>query len=122
MLHVISLYSVAASSAAPFVHSIRTGEWHTLARRVAPALVATDLLERQLSPMPPFLSRSSTLFICLDFWSSPEAYRRASQQPACQALLVARRQMASSTFELGEFCFPAPIELESMVPQAVARS
>ncbi len=122
MLHVITLYSVAAEAADPFVRSIRWGgEWHTLARSLAPALSATDLLERQSSPMPPFLSRSSVLFVCLDFWSSAEAYRRACRQPALQALLLARRRMASSAFELGEFCFPAPIEIESLVPPAAAR-
>ena len=122
MLHVITLYSVAAEAAGPFVRSIRWGgEWHTLARSLAPALIATDLLEFQSSPTPEFTSRSPILFICLDFWSSPTAYRRACQQPACQALLVARRQMAGCAVELGEFCFPTPIEIESLVSPAVAR-
>jgi hypothetical protein len=111
----MTLYSVPAEAAAPFVRSIRMdGEWHILARNLAPALIATDLLEQQSSPMPPFLSRSSILFVCLDFWSSPEAYRRACRQPACQALLDARRRMATSAFELGAFAFPAAQNTETL--------
>jgi len=87
MLHVMTLYFVAPEAAGPFVRSIRRGgEWHGLARSITPALVATDLLERQPFPTPPFLSRSSILFVCLDFWSSPEASCRA-----CQSSRLARR-------------------------------
>lgn len=72
MLHVITLYSVAAEAAGPFVSSIRHGGGcHILASNLAPALVATDLLEHQPSQIPPFCSRSSILFVCLDFWTSP---------------------------------------------------
>jgi hypothetical protein len=114
MLHVITLYAVAAESAGAFARTIRKGgQWHTLSRDLAPALIATDLLEHEASPAPPFLSSSSVLFVCLDFWTCPEAYRRACQNPACRALLVARRQMASSAFELGAFSFPAEVDLES---------
>ncbi len=121
MLHVMTLYSVPAEAVGPFVRSIRMGgEWHTLARNLAPALVATDLLEQQSSPMPPFLSRSSILFVCLDFWSSSEAYRRACQQPACQALLLARRRMATSAFELGAFAFPTAQGRETLTPPVAA--
>jgi hypothetical protein len=95
MLHVISCYSLTTETAGHFVRSIqRGGQWYTLARSLAPDLIATDLLECQSSPMPPFLSRTSILFVCLDFWVSPEAYRRAFQRPAIQALLDARLQMA----------------------------
>jgi hypothetical protein len=96
------------------------GEWHTLVRKLAPALIATDLLEQQSSPMPPFLCRSSILFVCLDFWSSAESYRRAYQQPAYQALLDARRRMASSAFELGAFAFPAAMNTETLAPPVAA--
>jgi hypothetical protein len=121
MLHVMTLYSVPAEAVSPFVRSIRMGgEWHTLARNLAPALIATDLLEQQSSPMPPFLCRSLVLFVCLDFWSSVEAYRRACQQPACQALLDARRGMASSAFELGAFAFPAAQDRETLAPPVAA--
>jgi len=70
--------------------------------------------------MPPFLSRTSILFVCLDFWVSPEAYRRAFQRPAIQALLDARRQMASCAFELGAFGFPAAMDTETLAPPAAA--
>ena len=117
MLHVITLYAVAAEADDPFVRSIRRGgEWHTLALSLAPALIATDLLERHASPAPPFLSNSSVLFVCLDFWHSHDAYCRVRQSPACQALLLGRRRMAISAFELGTFFFPSPISAESLDP------
>ncbi len=120
MLHVITLYSVAAKAAGPFAHSIhRGGEWRTLASRLAPALIATDLLERQPSQAP-FLSRSSTLYICIDFWNSPDAYRRACLQPSCRALFDARRRMARCAFELGAFGFPAATDIETQAAVAVA--
>jgi hypothetical protein len=121
MLHVMTLYSVTAEAVGPFIRSIRRGgEWHTLARDLAPALIATDLLERQSSPAPPFHLNSTVLFLCIDFWTSPVAYRRDCHQPACQTLLLARRRMASCAFELGAFCFPAPMERESLAPPAGA--
>jgi hypothetical protein len=118
MLHVITLFSVSADAAGPFAHSIQRGEWHTLSRSFAPSLIATDLLELQPPPEPQF--RSPVLFLCIYFWSSPAAYRRACQQPASQALLLARRQMAGCAVELGEFCFPKPLEIEDLVAPAVA--
>ena len=108
MLHVITLYAVEPEAASAFVRSVRFGgEWRALARDLAPSLIATDLLERQFTPSPPFFSNTSILFVCLDYWSSLVAYRRASENPSYQALLLARRRMASSAFVLGEFSFPA---------------
>lgn len=118
MLHVITLYSVPTGTADAFVRSVR-GQWHTLARSLAPALVATELLQHELSPAPPFFSNSSALFACLDFWTSPDAYRRACLNPPCRALFLARRQMASSAFELGAFAFPGTVDSESLASAAV---
>jgi len=121
MLHVITLYSVAAEAAGPFASSIRRGgEWHTLASRLAPALIATDLLERHQSQAPPFLSSSLILFVWMDFWISPEAYRHACLQPGCQALFESRQRMAKCAFELGAFSFPVATDVETPAAVAVA--
>ena len=73
------------------------GDLHTPARRIAPDLVATDLLRHQLSP----------LYICHDFWTTPEAYFRGLHSQAVRDLFLARRRMASACFELGAFSYPA---------------
>jgi len=97
MLHVISLFTVPNHEDV-FIRAVRmNGDWHTLARRIAPELVASDLLRHQLSP----------LYICHDFWTTPEAYFRGLHSQAVQNLFLARRQMASACFELGVFSFPA---------------
>ncbi len=100
MLHVITLFTVPDGEKA-FVDSLRmNGDWQTLARRIAPDLIGTDLLRHQLSP----------LYLCHDFWTSPIAYFHAARSPAVQHLLLARRVMAESAFELGAFSFPASAE------------
>jgi hypothetical protein len=97
VLHVITLFTVPESEET-FVRSLRiNGDWHAIARRIAPELVATDLLRHQLSP----------LYICHDFWTTPEAYFRSLHSSSVQGLLLAPRQMASACFELGAFEFPA---------------
>jgi hypothetical protein len=70
------------------------------ARRIAPDLVGIDLLRHQLTP----------LFPCHDFWTTPDAYYRAVRLPAVQQLLLARRVLAESAFELGSFSFPSLVE------------
>lgn len=121
MLHVITLYSIAPEAVGAFVCSIRRGgQWQALARSLAPDLIATDLLEHQTSAMPPFVSTSSTLFVCIDFWASAEAYRRSCRQPGFQALLLARRRMAGSAFELGAFSSPGPEGAETQASPAAA--
>lgn len=121
MIYVITLYSVRAEAVGPFVRSIgRGGEWYTLSRALAPALIATDLLQHEQSAAAPFLSASSVLFVCLDFWISPEFYQRVCQSPAWQALLLARRQMADSAFEFGAFSFPKRVDAEILgMPEVV---
>ena len=96
MLHVITLFTVPDGEDA-FARAIGIrGYWQNLARRIAPDLVATDLLRHQLSP----------LYVCQDFWATPEAYFRSLRLPAVQNLLLMRRLMASACFELGAFQFP----------------
>ena len=103
MLHVVTLFTVPDNEDA-FVHSISmNGTWHTLARQIAPSLIATDLLRHHLSP----------LYICHDLWTTREAYFRGLHLPAVQSLILIRRQMASASFELGAFQFPA---LRNRVP------
>jgi hypothetical protein len=97
MLHVITLFTVSDHEDA-FVRSLRMNcDWLTLARRIAPDLIATDLLRHQLSP----------LHLCHDFWTTPAAYIPGLHSPTVESLFLARRQMASACFELGVFQFPA---------------
>jgi hypothetical protein len=97
MLHVITLFTVPDDEE-KFVRSLcKNGDWHILARRIAPELVATDLLRHRLSP----------LYICHDFWTTPEGYFLGLRSHALQNLFLARRQMAATCFELGAFEFPA---------------
>jgi len=114
MIHVITLYSVRVEAVGAFVRSIgRGGQWYTLSRAAAPAaLIGTDLLQHEPSAAAPFLSASSVLFVCIDFWISREAYQRACLNPALQSLLLARRQMAASVFEFGAFSFPKRVDAE----------
>jgi hypothetical protein len=108
MMHVVTMFSVPTETAGTFVRCIRMGgEWHILARRLAPGLIATDLLEHRASSTQPFLCNSSCLFLALDFWTSREAYLRACRSVEYRSVLLARRQMAVACFELGAFEFPA---------------
>jgi hypothetical protein len=107
MLHVVTLFAINPDAEDDFTRSLRiNGDWHTLARRIAPDLVAADLLRHQLSP----------LFVCIDFWTTPAAYHNACQSPAVQQLLHNRRKRAVDSFELGAFSFPAvresPLDIE----------
>lgn len=72
-IHVATLYSVRTEAVDAFVCSIRGGDWQRVARRVAPDLVASDLLEHQSSPSP--------VFLCIDFWVSPERYQSVRESP-----------------------------------------
>jgi hypothetical protein len=113
MIHVITLYSVRPDAVGSFVRSIgRDGECFALSRVVGPALLASDLLQHEPSAAAPFLSASSVLFVCIDFWISREAYQRACLNPAFQSLILARRQMAASVFEFGAFSVPKRVDAE----------
>lgn len=102
-VHVVTLYSVQPEAADAFVRSIRSGgEWHRIARRVAPNLVASDLLQQQGSPSP--------MFLCIDFWVSQDKYLRIRESSVYDTLFRLRHQLASAAIELGVFNFPAPIE------------
>jgi hypothetical protein len=74
-----------------------SGAWLRQARRVAPALVAADLLRHQNRPM----------FLCHDIWVTPEAYASACSSLAVRQLLDARKQMVADSFEIGAFTFPS---------------
>ena len=105
MLHVITLFTVPKNEEA-FVNSMSmNGDWHTLARSVAPDLIATDLLRHQLS----------SLYLCHDLWTTHEAYVRGEHLPAVQNLFLMRRAMASACFELGAFQFAALTEYEAVM-------
>jgi hypothetical protein len=98
MLHVATLLLVRQEAEHQFLKRLR-GDWHMLARQLAPELIGTDLLRHQQDA-------SVTLYLCLDFWVNAEAYRHASQSTGVKALLAARRVLAESCLELGEFAFP----------------
>jgi hypothetical protein len=98
MLHVVTLFTIKPDFEDAFARSLRIGgDWHRLARSIAPNLVTADLLRHQLAP----------LFVCIDFWTSSEAYHAACNSQAVRYLLLERRRMAASSFELGAFSFPA---------------
>ena len=97
MFHFVTFFTVAPQSEDAFVRALRMGgSWLNRARRVAPDLVAADLLRHQSRPM----------FLCHDIWVTPEAYAHACGSPTVRQLLDARKQMADDSFELGAFAFP----------------
>ena len=62
-IHVATPYSVQPEAAEAFVLSIRAGgNWQLVARRVAPDLVASDLLQQPLRPLGNRESNHSTVF------------------------------------------------------------
>ena len=114
-VHVATLYSVHAEAADTFVRSIRNdGDWHRVARRVAPDLVASDLLQHQSSPTP--------VFLCIDFWASQEKYLRVRESAAYEPLFRLRDQLAQASIRLGEFAFPARDESDTVLPQTAETS
>ena|ERR1017187_396123 len=114
-VHVATLYQVNAEAVDAFVREIRVGgDWHRVARRVAPDLIASDLLQHKSSPSP--------VFLCIDFWVSREKYQRVRESPAYERLFNLRHQMAEATIELGAFAFPAPTETAAVLPQTAERS
>jgi len=114
MLVLITLYAVSVEMADAFVRALRCGgEWHTLARQLAPALIGTDALVRQPSSLPPFLRGAAQFIICLDFWASQDSFERAHRQGVCQALDRSRRGLAQSVLPFGAFSFPSQIRIEN---------
>ena len=97
MFHYVTFFTVAPEAEDAFVRELRMGgSWLANARRVAPDLVAADLLRHQRRPM----------FLCHDIWTTPEAYAHACGSPAVRELLDLRKQMAADSFEIGAFAFP----------------
>lgn len=98
MFHYVTFFTVAPEAEEDFVRALRMGgTWLNQARRVAPELVAADLLRHQRRPM----------FLCHDIWTTPEAYACAWSSQAVRQLFDARKQMATDSLELGAFMFPA---------------
>jgi hypothetical protein len=98
MFHFITLFAVAPEAGDDFVRRLGTGgPWLEQARRIAPTLVATDLLRHQ----------SKSLFLSHDIWTAPEAYMRARDNEAVRQLLNVRKEVAVASFEIGAFAFPA---------------
>jgi len=98
MFHFVTLFTVTAEAEETFVRRLGMGgPWLEQARRVAPALVAADLLRHQRRPM----------FLCHDIWTTPGAYSRACGSRSVRQLLDARKRMAADSFEIGAFTFPA---------------
>ena len=109
-VHVATLYSVRAEAADHFIRSIRPeGDWQRIAGRLAPDLVASDLLQHESSPMP--------VFLCLDFWASREKYLSIRNSEIYEPLFSMRHQLAVATIELGVFVFPVPGESDAIVSQ-----
>lgn len=96
MLQVVTLYLVQEKALPAFVAAVRSGTWHALARQLQPDLIATDLLQRQ----------GGQYLMCIDFWTSPEAYTVARNSPSFEALFVFRRNLAQRCYDLGAFTHP----------------
>jgi len=109
-IHVATLYSVQPEAADAFVRSIRAGgDWQRVARKVAPDLVASDLLQYQ--------SSSSPVFLCFDLWISREKYQRVRKSLVYEPLFQLRHDMAAATIKLSVFAFPASAETDVVLPQ-----
>jgi hypothetical protein len=106
MLLVASLFSIKNRNARDFfVRSVRRGgSWQTAACRIAPDLIELDAFE-------PIEDAPKAIYLCLDLWNGAEAYHRACCSPDVQALFLARRQLADSSFKLGAFAFAATEDL-----------
>ena len=102
MLLVASLFSVKDRNARDFfVHSVRRGgSWQATASRIAPELIELDVFEH-MEDAP------KAIYLSLDLWTSTEAYHLACCSSEVRNLLLARRLLADSSFELGAFAFTA---------------
>jgi hypothetical protein len=107
MLLVVSLFTVKNREAREFfIRSLRRGgSWQNTALRVAPQLINLETFEHLDGDGDP-------LCLCLDLWKSTEAYYSACHSAEVQSLLLARRQLADSAFELGAFTFAMTSETE----------
>lgn len=98
MFHYVTFFTVALEAEEAFVRALRMGgTWLRQARRVAPSLVAADLLRHQRRP---------GFLLCHDIWTTPEAYSRALSSEPVRQLFNARKQMAADYLEIGAFKFP----------------
>ena len=99
MLLVVSLFTVKDRETREFfVRSLRRGgSWQSTAHRIAPQMLNFEVLEH-------LDDGASAPYLCLELWISAEAYYSACQSPEIQSLLLARRQLADSSFELVFSC------------------
>jgi len=100
MLLVASLFSISDRNTRNFfVRSVRRGgSCQATACRIAPELIELDIFEH-MEDAP------KAIYLCLDLWKSTEAYHRACCSSEVQNLLLARRLLADSSFDLGAFAF-----------------
>ncbi len=98
MFHFVTFFTISPEAEEAFVRELRMdGAWLRQARRVAPALVAADLLRHQ----------NRAMYLCHDLWTTHEAYAQACSSEAVRELFNARKQMAADYFEIGAFTLPA---------------
>ncbi len=97
---VASLFSLKDQNARDFFvrSGRRGGSWQASACRIAPELIELDVFEH-MEDAP------KAIYLCLDLWTSTEAYHIACCSSEVQSLLLARRLLADSWFELGAFAF-----------------
>ncbi len=114
MLLVASLFSVRDRHARDlFVRAIRRGgSWQTAACRIAPELIELDIFEH-VEDAP------KAIYLCLDLWKSTAAYHSACCSSEVQNLLLARRLLADSSFELGAFAFASAKDPGDKSPSCV---
>jgi len=98
MLHVITLLHIAPGSEDDLLRSLYV--WQSRVRRVAPGLIATDVLRHAFSP----------LFHCHDFCQDEASYLQARQSPAIAEFLRERERMGCACLPLGPFAFAKLIE------------
>lgn len=96
MLHVVTLYVLSEQAFPAFITAVRTGAWHMLARQLQPNLIATDVLQRQ----------GSLYLMCIDFWTSAEAYAAARRSPSLATLNRFRDNLTLYSWNLGEYTHP----------------
>jgi hypothetical protein len=107
MLLVVSLFSITNREARElFIRSLsRGGSWQNTAFHIAPQLISLEVFEH-------LDDGSDSLCLCLDLWKSKEAYYCACHSSQVQSLLLARRRLADSSFELGAFTFASTSEIQ----------
>jgi hypothetical protein len=97
MIHSATVFLVADDVLSAFIESNRTRGLFRQLAKLQPALVATDLLQN---------ATRHNLLLTIDYFISPQAYRRCLCSPAYETFLRFRRNMAVVAIQLGAFSFP----------------